>query len=120
MNVKPVKPKKISKSWGYELWLANNKDNNYCGKILSIRERCSTSMHFHVNKHETFYVLEGILKIQILNTETASTEELVVVQGDTYEINRAIPHKLIAMNGPVKFIEVSTFHEDSDSYRVWK
>lgn len=118
--MKPAKPKKVSKSWGYELWLANNKDNDYCGKILFIKERHSTSMHFHVNKHETFYVLEGMLKVEVIHTDTATTEKHIVIQGDTFEVDRAIPHKLVAMNGSVKFVEISTFHEDSDSYRVWK
>ena len=114
------KPKKVNKRWGHELWLANNKEDNYCGKILFIKERSSTSMHFHVNKHETFYVLEGMLKVEVVDTNTASTEEHIVIQGDTFEVDRAVPHKLIAMHGSVKFIEISTFHEDADSYRVWK
>jgi hypothetical protein len=35
-------------------------------------------------------------------------------------MGRLVPHKLEAFEGPVKFIEISTFHEDSDSYRVWR
>ena len=31
-----------------------------------------------------------------------------------------VPHKLEAYDGPVKFIEISTFHEDNDSYRVYR
>ena len=51
-------PKKVDKDWGSELWLANNKEFDYCGKILTIKPGKGTSMHFHSNKHETFYILE--------------------------------------------------------------
>ena len=36
------------------------------------------------------------------------------------EIERGQPHQLIAYDGDVEFVETSTFHEDSDSYRVWR
>ena len=61
-----TKPKKVDKDWGFEIWLANNEKENYCGKILGIFEDKSTSMHYHVNKHETFYVLEGTLEVDML------------------------------------------------------
>jgi mannose-6-phosphate isomerase-like protein (cupin superfamily) len=114
------KPTKVEKQWGHEVWLANNKDEDYCGKILYIKEDCSTSMHFHVNKHESFYILEGKLQIDILNTVTAKTHSKTIKKGEVFCMHRVTPHKLIAKDGPVKFIETSTYHEDSDSYRVWK
>ena len=114
------KPKKVNKTWGYELWLANNQENNYCGKILYIKEGYSTSMHFHANKHETFYVFKGMLKVDVIDTSIADIQTHMVVQGETFEVSRNVPHKLIAMHGPVEFIEISTFHEDRDSYRIWR
>ena len=39
---------------------------------------------------------------------------------ETFSIDRCVPHKLIAEKSPVTFVEISTFHEDSDSYRVSK
>ena len=32
------KAKKVDKEWGYELWLANNEEENYCGKLLYIKK----------------------------------------------------------------------------------
>ena len=46
--------KVVGKSWGTEEWFANNEVENYCGKILTILEGESTSMHYHADKHETF------------------------------------------------------------------
>ncbi len=77
-------------------------------------------MHFHNEKHETFYILEGKLKVDTLNTETAEKTEHILVEGDTFVLDRLTPHQLIAHEGDVKFIEISTFHRDSDSYRVWR
>ena len=36
---------KIDKSWGYELIRVNNKEQNYCSKVLHIEAGKKTSMH---------------------------------------------------------------------------
>jgi len=107
------------KRWGHEVWLANNKDENYCGKILLINEGCNTSMHYHMEKHETFYIIEGSLKVDLLNTTEGKKRSLILEEGETLEIKRGQPHQLIAHNGHVAFIETSTFHKNEDSYRLW-
>ena len=77
-------------------------------------------MHFHTNKHESFYILKGDLQIDILDTFTTKTHSKTLREGEVFSLDRVIPHKLIAKDGPVKFVETSTYHEDSDSYRVWR
>lgn len=119
--MEPVgKPKLVDKSWGHEIWLANNEQEDYCGKILHINANGSTSMHYHLLKHETFYVLEGTLRLELLDGQTAISNQVVLGVGETYEINRGQAHRLIARDDPVKIVETSTFHEDNDSYRVWR
>ena len=112
--------KKVDKSWGYELWLANNEKENYCGKILYINPGYAGSMHFHAKKHETFYILEGTLKVDVLNPENAEKTTHLLEEGETFVLDRLTPHQLFATDKPVKFIEISTFHDDADSYRVWR
>jgi mannose-6-phosphate isomerase-like protein (cupin superfamily) len=112
------KPKRVEKDWGYELWLANNEEEDYCGKILYIKADCFSSLHFHSKKHETFYILEGRLKVEMVNTLIGEKVEYLLKEGETFEIERNDPHKLIAHKGPVKFIEISTFHEDADSFKI--
>ena len=34
----PFNPKKVEKEWGYEIWLANDEKEDYCGKILFIKD----------------------------------------------------------------------------------
>lgn len=113
-------PKKVSKDWGYELWLANNEEEDYCGKILYILPGNSSSMHYHAKKHETFYVLEGKLSVEVIDTETTERHTHILEEGDSFVIDRFVPHQLSASGTPVKFIEISTFHRDEDSYRVWR
>lgn len=111
-------PKKIIKEWGHELWLANNEKEGYCGKILCIEPGKSTSLHFHKNKHETFYVLEGELDVEVTCTATTVKTNYFLSVGDIFELDRLVPHKLSATGVVVRFVEISTYHEDCDSYRI--
>ena len=49
----------VSKGWGYELWIENNE--LYCGKHLHVLPTKWCSVHYHKNKKETFYVINGEL-----------------------------------------------------------
>ena len=40
----------------------------------------------------------------------------VLNEGEVFVLERLLPHRLIAKDGDVKFVEVSTYHEDSDAY----
>ena len=117
----PFKPKKVEKPWGYELWLANNKDNNYCSKILFIEKNKSTSMHYHLNKHETMFVLEGKLTVDGLadRYSTSYKFSMTAQEGESMEIERGRAHKLIADGADLTIIEASTFHRDEDSYKLF-
>ena len=114
-----TKAKFVEKRWGHEIWFANNEKENYCGKELFIKKDCHTSMHFHLKKHEVFYILEGKLHLQLIETKSGSKGHIILSEGDKYEIEQGQPHQLIAHEGSVKLIEASTFHENSDSYRVY-
>ena len=115
-----LRAKKTDKRWGYEICKVNNKEEDYCSKIISINEGFSTSMHYHINKHEAFYVRAGILRVDTLDTETSQTESHILEVGDVLEIERYLPHQLIAHNGPVEIDETSTFSCPTDSHRVYR
>ena len=115
-----MKAKFVEKDWGHEIWMANNETENYCGKILRINQGYKSSMHFHMEKHETFYVTEGTLQVILIDTEQGKERNNMVLEGNTFKIDRGQPHQLIAYDGDVELIEISTFHKDEDSYRVWR
>ena len=115
-----MKAKFVEKVWGHEIWMANNDTEDYCGKILRINKGHTSSMHYHMDKHETFYIVEGILQIILINTELGKEYKKFVHKGCTFEIDRGQPHQLVAYDGDVELIEISTFHRDEDSYRMWR
>ena len=111
----------VEKSWGYELIRVNNKEEDYCSKILFIEKGKATSMHYHLKKHETFYVREGMLFITTIDPQTTDTNTIALLPGECMEIPRGIAHQLSAPEDEeVEFDETSTFDEVEDSYRVWR
>ena len=75
MKLPKVKnPKFVKKRWGSETWFANTHTHNYCGKILRINKNHCSSMHYHLDKHETFYVLEGELIVHLIDTVSGEKE----------------------------------------------
>lgn len=112
---KPIKD--VAKGWGGETWIVNNQE--YCGKILKFNQGARFSMHYHIEKEETFFVSKGRLLLKSINLENADQISLEINTGDVVDIPRFAPHQLIALEDS-EIIEFSTHHEDSDSYRIAK
>ena len=117
MELKPIvlKPEFHPKGWGHELWLANNEE--FCGKVLQIRKGCKFSMHFHRDKREVFWLLQGRAELHFINPEDASEYSLPLSSGQCVEIPRLLPHQIRAIED-CQIIEFSTTHREEDSYRV--
>jgi mannose-6-phosphate isomerase-like protein (cupin superfamily) len=108
-------PHKVPKAWGYELWIHN--DAEYCGKILHFEKGKKFSMHFHLKKKETWYVVSGIYRLKWIDTDNAAQREYVIGAGQIIEVPRGVPHQIECLvTGDV--FEVSTEHFEDDSYRV--
>ena len=108
----------VNKSWGNEVRIVDNEDNNYSGKLLNINQNESTSSHFHSKKHKTFYVLTGVLYVEIVEPESAEVMNYKIDSEETFEIEQNVAHRLSAQDGNVTVIEISTYHDDEDVYRV--
>jgi len=107
----------VEKKWGREIIFANN--DNYCGKLLVYDKAWSKgSMHFHMKKHETFYVQQGDFYIKWIDTKDASVHDIILKPGDTWVNPPGQPHQIEAMTDNAILIEASTTHYDDDSYRV--
>jgi mannose-6-phosphate isomerase-like protein (cupin superfamily) len=114
-----LKPQKIEKIWGYELWIHN--DSQYCGKLLVFTKADNEfSMHYHILKNETWYVQSGQFQFDWIDTENGKRNYTTLKEGDVVYIQKGMPHKLIALNDNATIFEVSTEHFDSDSYRIYK
>lgn len=108
---------KVPKGWGEELIIENNE--LYCGKLLIFKQGCKFSMHYHMVKDETWYVQSGAFVYRYIDVRTADVLEKVLTPGMIVRQRPGQPHQIEAHADGVIF-EVSTHHEDSDSYRVWK
>lgn len=112
--------KTVSKEWGGEIWIENN--DSYCGKILTFKKGGKFSLHFHVLKTETFFVVNGKFKLYYIDTDTAEKKESFIYNGDIVDIPVGCPHQLECLcTGDRDYgiiAEFSTKHFDEDSYRV--
>lgn len=115
--MKPIRltPLEVPKKWGGELVICNNEE--FCGKMLTIRRGQKFSIHFHAKKREVFFVLRGSLSLKFIETDDAGIWSWTLSPGDAVEIPRLQPHQLEAIEDS-EVVEFSTHHEDSDSYRV--
>lgn len=103
------------KGWGKEDWIINCPD--YCMKFLDFKAGTEGSMHFHVKKHETWYIAYGKVIISMINTDNAQQSSIILTEGDIVDIPRLNLHKVEAIED-TRIIEVSTQHFEDDSYRV--
>jgi len=107
----------VEKGWGHELiWATNDK---YCGKLLKFNKGAKFSMHFHREKDETWYVLDGTFDLLTVNTEDASVQKTRLNQGDVWHNPPLLPHQVICVSEGT-LIEVSTPDSVEDNYRIAK
>lgn len=99
----------IPKPWGHEvIWAHTYK---YVGKKLFIKDGHRLSLQFHKVKDETIYILSGELTFQFLqgSSDPDKTHETKILKpGDSFHIPPYTVHRMIAANGDVEVMEVST------------
>ena len=108
----------VDKSWGSETWFVNN--HLYCGKMLKVDQNKWTSegrFHYHKQKDETFFVLQGLLQVDFVTLDNEFFS-VSLRAGQAFRILPNMRHRFTALNeeGCV-MIETSTTHRDEDSYR---
>jgi len=100
--------------WGNEIEIHNG--DGYCGRVLDILTGQKCSLHYHLNKKETFYVLSGRINIDLsfdLHSETITLEE-----GDSIDIPQFVMHRFVGLvNSQVLEISTEDLGED-DLVRV--
>jgi quercetin dioxygenase-like cupin family protein len=103
------------KGWGSEfIWASNDK---YCGKFLHFKKNAKFSMHFHAEKDETWYVLNGQFQVVWIDTLDATEKNQILNPGDIWHNEPLKPHRLICIEeGTV--IEVSTADSVKDNHRI--
>ena len=102
--------KAVHKTWGQELWYVNTE--LYCSKLLEVKEGHCCSLHYHINKDEVFYVLEGNITLELEN------DIICLAKGQSRRIFPGQVHRFTSNTKLSKILETSTHHEDSDSHRL--
>ena len=136
----------VSKEWGYEIWVENNP--LYCCKHLHVVPDHWCSFHYHKEKMETFYIISGELLLLRAPYKEDLAQQIreakdprwdwrhgytdkspiyrrfqttILKKGDSLTIKPYVLHTFTTnVSEPCDFIEASTEHKDSDSYRVVK
>ena len=113
-----MKAKFVEKEWGYEIWLANNEKEDYCGKLLHMIKGKKCSWHYHTLKDETFYLQDGKILLKYSDDDDIKkAKEIVLNRGDKFHIYRGLRHQMYALEDTDLF-EFSTQHFEHDSNRV--
>lgn len=105
----------IKKTWGFEDIIVNTE--LYCLKRITINFGKTSSegkFHYHKKKDETFIIESGSLILDVWNSASE-----VLRPGDVFRIKPNTKHRFTASAedyGKCCFWEVSTHHEDSNSY----
>lgn len=108
--------KVVPKGWGREDWIHN--DNLYCGKKLVLLKGKHCSLHYHILKTETFYIIKGKVSIELYYPD--GTQELrEMVPGDHALLVPGVVHRFTGLEDS-EIMEFSTQHFDEDSHRIEK
>lgn len=99
----------VPKAWGEEHWIVNER--LYCGKKMVLRKGQQSSLHYHRLKDETFYVLNGRIRLELENETT------ILEPGAVVRIHPHMTHRFGGLEDSV-FFEFSTGHSDEDVYRL--
>ena len=107
----------VQKGWGYELIWATTDD--YCGKIMFFNKAGNkTSMHFHKEKDESWFVNSGKFKVRYSYTKDSMLYEKDLNEGDVWHNPPLMPHQLVAMADESSITEVSTADSVEDNFRI--
>jgi len=105
----------VEKGWGREIIFTNT--DKYTGKLLEFHEVGKLSMHFHIKKDETWYVVKGKFMLSSIDPKTAEETNVELNVGDVIHLPPGVVHRLFAYEDSTIF-EVSTPDDPEDSYRI--
>lgn len=106
--------KEVEKYWGDMKTLFEN--DQYTVKRIFMRQGTQSSMEYHVQKQEAYYIETGKLKIGTRIGRGKNTS-FVLEQGEVFHIPVGFMHMRIALEDTV-IIEFSTLDDDGDSHIV--
>jgi len=83
-----------------EVWIANEIDAGYCGKYLYVADGQTCPAHHHRNKHETFFIIEGRVRMRYVD------RQFELGKGDILTVTPPHPHSFTGL-GAALLLELS-------------
>jgi N-acetylneuraminate synthase len=84
-----------------EWWIVNDTENRYCGKFLFLFENQRCPLHYHRMKDETFYIVRGIVEMEV------DDRVWRMQPGEVFQMRPGMNHAFSAKEGPALVLEVS-------------
>ena len=84
-----------------EYWIANELEAGYCGKYLFLFDGQQCPFHGHKQKHETFFVVKGKVKMVV------GGKEQIMNQGDVLAMPPGDVHSFTGIDNAL-ILEIST------------
>ncbi len=122
--------KKVTKHWGYELWIADGVRTPYASKRILFKAGNRTSLQVHEHKFETNYVLSGTGKLYIskhkldidlflsqgmtpdqVREYESNLDIIELTEGTVFDVEPGYVHRVVA-DTDLEFMETSTTELD--------
>ena len=100
--------KYVEKPWGYEKWIAVTKQYALKEIYLAAGKQCS--LHYHLEKEEHSYLLQGKVAVEE-EDGTGALVTNVYGPGECWHEKPLARHRVMALEDSI-FMEVSTAHLD--------
>ena len=91
-----------------EYWVVNIPQ--YCGKVLYLKKGHTCPLHYHKEKHETFFIWKGKVEMEV------DGEKVLMKPGDVLIMEQGKKHKFTALEEDAIIFEFSGEHKEEDSY----
>lgn len=101
-------PKWLEREWGHEVFVAET--SQYLGKVLRMKAGTKGGLQYHMEKDETFCLLEGKAWVRS-DDGLGNLIQVVMLPGESYHIPPGAPHQVEAIEDCI-FFEASTPHYD--------
>lgn len=105
------KIKKITKPWGFELWLSDASDTPYALKIIYLKKNTKTSLQLHKKKSEHNFIFSGGIKLYYQDIKNKKIKTVKLAGGHLIKLLPNTIHRIEALT-EVLMIEASSHHLD--------
>jgi len=86
--------------------------------LFEIRRGFSRGHHYHKKKEEIFYVVQGKLRVLLMDMDTLQKEERILEKGDKIRIKPPCGHTLYALEDTLVVEYSPQVYEVEDNYKI--